>query len=82
MSVLIVAPTKREARGVGEKCVALGARDKSIPSLELAIAERKPDTIIIAGVCGGLDPALKKGSLVFARQVEGVGTESTLHLKK
>ncbi len=82
MSVLIVAPTKREARGVGEKCVALGARDKSISSLELAIAERKPDTIIIAGVCGGLDPALKKGSLVFARQVEGVGTESTFAPEK
>mgnify|MGYP006100570875 FL=1 len=77
MSVLIVAPTKREARGVGEKCIALGARDESISSLELAIAERKPDTIIIAGLCGGLDPALKKGTLVFARQIEGVGTEST-----
>ena len=82
MSVLIVAPTKREARGVGGECIALGARDESISSLELAIAERKPDTIIIAGVCGGLDPALKKGSLVFARQVEGVGTESTFAPEK
>ena len=82
MSVLIVAPTRRESRGVGQECIALGAPDTAVDSLESAIAERRPDTIIIAGLCGGLDPSLKKGTLVFARQVEGVGTESTLSPEK
>ena len=82
MSVLIVAPTRRESRGVGQECIALGAPDTAVDSLESAIAERKPGTIIITGLCGGLDPSLKKGTLVFARQVEGVGTESTLSPEK
>ena len=76
MSVLIVAPTMREARGVGQGCVALGTLDIAVSTLESIITEKKPDTIILAGLCGGLDPALKKGDLVFARQVEGIGTKS------
>ena len=71
MSLLVVAPTRREAKAIGDDCVALGGGQEAAAELRRLLAEGPaPDAIVIAGVCGGLDPSLPAGSLILAREVE------------
>ncbi len=65
--MIILTPTAREARAVhGARVVAAGG------DIAAAIARVAPDAgepVIIAGVCGGLDPSLRAGTIVLARSV-------------
>lgn len=64
MRTLVVAPTPREARMLSGN--VLTART---PVAVLArLAEQPADVVLIAGVCGGLDPSLAAGALVLARR--------------
>jgi adenosylhomocysteine nucleosidase len=71
VSVLIVAPTAREAAACGRGALACGAgagpgvRER----VDALLQRQRPDMLIAAGVCGGLDPSLAPGSLVLGRRV-------------
>jgi hypothetical protein len=67
--VLLVTAMRREAAGIGRGAVALGAGARAGEVLQTLLGERQPDAIVIAGVCGGLDPSLAAGDLLLARRV-------------
>ncbi len=69
MSVLLVCATEREARSLRGAAVAVGAGAGSAERLRGLIQERRPTALLIAGVCGGLDPSLGPGDLILARAV-------------
>ncbi len=69
MSLLIVAPTAREARAIGSGCQITGTGEAGERALATLLQEQKPDTVLIAGLCGGLDPSLRTGDLILAREV-------------
>ena len=69
MSLLIVAPTTREARALGSGCYVTGTGEAGRQALAGLLREQKPDTVLIAGLCGGLDPSLGPGDLILAREV-------------
>ena len=69
MSLLIVAPTTREARALGSGCHVTGTGEAGERALAGLLREHKPDTVLIAGLCGGLDPSLGAGDLILAREV-------------
>lgn len=69
MSLLIVAPTTREARAIGSGCQVTGTGEGGERALAELLQEQKPDTVLIAGLCGGLDPSLRTGDLILAREV-------------
>ncbi|MXY87325.1 MAG: hypothetical protein F4Y92_00480 [Dehalococcoidia bacterium] len=82
MSLLIVAPTTREARAIGSGCQVTGTGEAGERALAELLQEQKPDTVLIAGLCGGLDPSLRTGDLILAREVldeagEGLQPPST-----
>lgn len=68
-ATLIVTAMPREAAGLGHGAVACGAGERAAPRLEALLRERTPALVVIAGVCGGLDPSLGPGDLVLARRV-------------
>ena len=68
MSLLIVAPTTREARAIGSGCQVTGTGEAGERALAGLLREQKPDTVLIAGLCGGLDPSLGPGHLILARE--------------
>ena len=83
MSLLIVAPTAREARAIGSGCQVTGTGEAGERGLATLLREEKPDTLLIAGLCGGLDPSLGTGDLILAREVldesgEGLQPPSTM----
>jgi adenosylhomocysteine nucleosidase len=69
---LWVAPTRREAAALpaGAAVATRGAE------LQERLAGGGFDVVVIAGVCGGLDPSLSAGDLVLARGVASVGDPS------
>lgn len=69
MSLLIVAPTTREARAIGSGCQITGTGEAGEQALAALLREQKPDSVLIAGLCGGLDPSLGPGHLILAREV-------------
>ncbi len=76
MSLAIVAPTTREARAVGPECQVTGTGKQGEQRLAEILREQKPTTVLITGLCGGLDPSLGPGDLILAREVfqeDGVG---------
>ena len=68
MSLLIVAPTTREARAIGSGCQVTGTGEAGERTLSSLLDEYKPDTVLITGLCGGLDPSLGPGHLILARE--------------
>ena len=68
MSLLIVAPTTREARAIASGCHVTGTGEAGERALAGLLQEHKPDTVLIAGLCGGLDPSLGPGALILARE--------------
>ena len=68
MSLLVVAPTPREARAIGPDCHVTGAGEAGERALADLLREHQPDTVLIAGLCGGLDPSLGPGHLILARE--------------
>lgn len=78
MSLLIVAPTTREARAIGSGCQVTGTGAAGERALADLLREQKPDNVLIAGLCGGLDPSLRAGDLILAREAideEGEGLQ-------
>ena len=69
MSLLIVAPTTREARAIGSGCQVTGTGEAGERALANLLREQKPENVLIAGLCGGLDPSLGAGDLILAREV-------------
>ncbi len=69
MSVLIVAPTAREAAACGRGARVCGAGPSAHERVGALVQRQRPDMLIVAGVCGGLDPSLAPGSLVLGRRV-------------
>lgn len=69
MSLLIVAPTAREAAACGRGALICGAGPTAQARAGELLQQRRPDILIVAGVCGGLDPSLSPGSLVLGRKV-------------
>jgi hypothetical protein len=67
--VIVVAPTRREAQAIRHGAVA-GALAADVGSLlDVASLDRAGAVLVIAGVCGGLDPSLVPGSIIVARGV-------------
>lgn len=69
MSLLIVAPTAREAAACGRGARVCGAGPRARERVEALLRRQRPEALIVAGVCGGLDPSLAPGSLVLGRRV-------------
>lgn len=68
-ATLVVTAMPREAAGLGHGAVACGAGQRAASVLEALLRERTPALVVIAGVCGGLDPSLAPGDLVLARRL-------------
>jgi hypothetical protein len=69
MRTLYVAPMTREARACG--AAPCGAGPRAGEHVERALASGAYDAVVIAGICGGLDPSLAPGAVVIARRVTG-----------
>lgn len=69
MSALLLAPTAREAHAMGPEVVVCGAAAVVGERIGRVLDELRPPAIVLAGVCGGLDPSLSPGDLVLARSV-------------
>lgn len=69
MSLLLVAPTAREARALGSDCHVTGTGEAGERALADLLQAHRPDTVLIGGLCGGLDPSLGAGHLILAREV-------------
>ncbi|HET7044525.1 MAG TPA: hypothetical protein VFI37_06710 [Gaiellaceae bacterium] len=63
MSAAVLAPLRIEAWAVRGRRVGMGARD----------AELGDGPVVIAGLCGAVDPSLEPGDLVVASEVRGDG---------
>lgn len=66
MRVLCVAPMTREARVAD--AVACGAGARATAFVDRALATGEYDAVMLAGVCGGLDPSLMAGAVIVARR--------------
>lgn len=69
MSVLVVAPTTREAAACGGPVLVCGSGGRAGEALEAYLGEHRVELVVIAGVCGALDPSLQPGDVVVARRV-------------
>ena len=67
---LIVAPTAREAAAFGPGAIVCGAGSDAGDAVASRLHANAGayDLVVIAGVCGGLDPSLQPGSLILARR--------------
>jgi nucleoside phosphorylase len=68
MSVAIVAPTRREATACGEGTLVCGVGVAAEASLAALLDRGRAEALVIAGVCGGLDPSLAPGTLILCRR--------------
>lgn len=76
MRRLLVVATRREARatGIGEDVLLVsGSGPGAGEAVRARITAGAPPAIIIAGVCGALDPSLRPGTLVLGRVVQREG---------
>lgn len=72
MRTLVVTPMTREARASGRDTFISGTRgaaDRVIARLD----QQPADVVLIAGVCGGLDPSLAPGALILGRRLLAEG---------
>ena len=78
MKPLVVVATRREARALGESLKPFVCG--SGPSAQVAVAERiaveRPDFLLLAGWCGGLDPSLGPADMILGRHVMMAGAET------
>jgi hypothetical protein len=75
--MLRVFPTARVAgilRGRGNPLIC-GSGDQAEARVAERIAADRPDLVLLAGVCGGLDPSLGRGAIILARQVGAPGQD-------
>ncbi len=69
MRCLVVAPTSREAHMLTGDVLASRSPDAVLARL----AQQPADVVLVAGICGGLDPSLAPGALVLARRLVAGG---------
>jgi nucleoside phosphorylase len=69
VTVLIVAPMAREAAACGHDALVCGAGPQAAERVDGLLQRHRPELLIVAGVCGGLDPSLAPGGLVLGRRV-------------
>jgi nucleoside phosphorylase len=77
MTVLIVAPTEREARSI-RRARSCGAGAAARDGLARLLDAERPSAVLIAGWCGGLDPSLAPGDLILSRSVVAPGNPELL----
>ncbi|MDW8047355.1 MAG: hypothetical protein RMK15_08775 [Chloroflexota bacterium] len=77
MTVLIVAPTEREARSI-RRARSCGAGAAARDGLARLLDAERPSAVLIAGWCGGLDPSLASGDLILSRLVVAPGNPELL----
>jgi Phosphorylase superfamily len=74
MKPLLVVPTEREARALRtRKAFISGAGEHAYDAVRERLLQSRPGLVLIAGVCGGLDPSLGAGALILSRQVLAPG---------
>ncbi len=73
MNVLLVVPSRREAMALLGNKLVCGTGSAAGEAVATRLAREPADIVAIAGVCGGLDPALSAGDLVLATGVAAVG---------
>jgi nucleoside phosphorylase len=70
MNTLIVVPTRREAHALpGQHPAIAGAGPEAGRRLARRLARAKPELVLIAGLCGGLDPSMRAGGVILGRNV-------------
>ena len=77
MKTLLIVPTRREANAlrVAHKAFICGTGEAAYEAVKARLAESRPGLILLAGLCGGLDPSLGAGSIILCRQVAQAGHE-------
>lgn len=75
--VLLVAPTAREAAAIGNGALACGAGPRAAEAVGAMLSDGGAGLVLIAGVCGGLDPSLTPGDLVLARRAVSESGDET-----
>lgn len=69
MRIVAVAPTRREARALGQHAFVSGTGQAAGERMLSYFRSNPVDALLIAGVCGGLDPSLSPGALILSRSV-------------
>lgn len=72
MRVLLVSPMRREAAAVSGAVIS-GAGAAAAAFVDDRLRGEGYDLVVLAGVCGGLDPSLAPGSLIVGRRVVAPG---------
>ena len=72
MKPLVVAPTRREAAACGHGAFVSNSATAG-EALSQRLARERPSLVLIAGVCGGLDPSLAPSSIILCRRVTAQG---------
>ena len=76
MKTLLVVPTEREADALGaRKAFVSGAGAGAYDTVRARLAESTPGLVLVAGVCGGLDPSIGAGGVIVARHVIAPGCD-------
>lgn len=74
MKTLLVIPTEREANAFGaRKAFVSGAGPAAYETVRARLAESRPGLVLVAGVCGALDPSIGPGGIIVARHVLAPG---------
>jgi nucleoside phosphorylase len=73
IDTLLVAPMAREAAALGRGAVACGAGESAAGGVSDYLREHPARLVVIAGVCGGLDPSLGPGDVVLGRRLVAPG---------
>jgi hypothetical protein len=78
MKLLLVTPTQREAEALGNVSLICGAGAQAKQRLGAYLAVNPVDAVLVAGVCGGLDPSLTPGSLILCRRAIGASGQEII----
>src|SRR5439155_20855487 len=73
VKTLIVAPMSREARAIPREVFVCGSGADAPHRVVSAVEASGAEVVIVAGLCGGLDPSLGPGSLILGRRLVAEG---------
>ena len=68
MKLLLVTPTHREAAALGSVSLVCGPGSGAGAVVDAYLREHPVDAVLLAGLCGGLDPSLAPGSVILGRR--------------
>jgi hypothetical protein len=69
MRLMIVTATRREAATIGHGAIACGSGAAAGETLRSLLGGGGVDAVVIAGICGGLDPSLTPGDVILGRRL-------------